>query len=195
MILGFPVTHILVFISSQLLLLAFVFGNSCKTAFEAIIFLFIMHPFDVGDRCEVDGIQVCLDIFSTMIQVFITQPQIQTEQSYDVPFVFLILVQMVVEEMNILTTVFLRHDQQKIIYPNSVLATKPIGNFYRSPDMVEDIDFSVHISTPMEKIALIKERIKWYALTTCNCNNFWLWLQLHSVPDTILWNISLKSLN
>ncbi|OMP03990.1 Mechanosensitive ion channel MscS [Corchorus olitorius] len=67
--------------------------------------------------------------------------------------------QMIVEEMNILTTVFLRSDGQKIIYPNSVLSTKPIGNFYRSPDMVETIEFCVHVSTPSEKIAIMKERI------------------------------------
>ncbi|KAJ6680965.1 MECHANOSENSITIVE ION CHANNEL PROTEIN 5 [Salix koriyanagi] len=125
-ILGIPISHFLVLISSQLLLVVFIFGNTCKTVFEAIIFLFIMHPFDVGDRCEIDGIQLR------------------------------------VEEMKILTTVFLRNDNQKIIYPNSVLASKPIGNFYRSPDMVEAIDFSVHISTPMEKIASLKDKIKGY---------------------------------
>ncbi|KAL4279674.1 hypothetical protein GQ457_03G037810 [Hibiscus cannabinus] len=125
-ILGIPVTHFLVFISSQLLLVVFIFGNTCKTVFEAIIFLFIMHPFDVGDRCEVDGVQ------------------------------------MVVEEMNILTTVFLRCDGQKLIYPNSVLSSKPIGNFYRSPDMIETIEFCIHVSTPSEKIANMKERITRY---------------------------------
>ena len=55
LILGVPINHFLVFISSQLLLVAFVFGNTCKTTFEAIIFLFVMHPYDVGDRCEIDG--------------------------------------------------------------------------------------------------------------------------------------------
>ncbi|KAL5847920.1 hypothetical protein ACOSQ3_011444 [Xanthoceras sorbifolium] len=126
-IFGIQITHFLVFISSQLLLAVFIFGNTCKTVFEAIIFLFIMHPFDVGDRCEVDGIQL------------------------------------IVEEMNILTTVFLRcTDNQKITYPNSVLSTKPIGNFYRSPDMIETIEFCVHISTPVEKIATMKERIIGY---------------------------------
>lgn len=39
-------------------MVVFIFGNTCKTVFEAIIFLFAMHPFDVGDRCEVDGVQV-----------------------------------------------------------------------------------------------------------------------------------------
>ncbi|KAK9071804.1 hypothetical protein SSX86_008233 [Deinandra increscens subsp. villosa] len=123
LILKVATTHFFIFLSSQLLLVVFVFGNTCKTTFEAIIFLFVMHPFDVGDRCEIDTVQ------------------------------------MVVEEMNILTTVFLRYDNQKIIYPNSVLSTKPIANYYRSPDMGDAIDFCIHVSTPVEKVALMKERI------------------------------------
>ncbi|CAN8259349.1 unnamed protein product [Cochlearia groenlandica] len=123
LILGIATTKFLLLLSSQLLLVAFVFGNSCKTIFEAIIFLFVMHPFDVGDRCEIDGVQL------------------------------------VVEEMHILTTVFLRYDNQKIIYPNSVLGTKPIANFFRSPDMGDAVEFFVHIATPPEKIAAIKQRI------------------------------------
>lgn len=69
------------------------------------------------------------------------------------------MLQMVVEEMNILTTVFLRYDNQKIIYPNSVLLTKPISNYYRSPDMGDAIDFVIHVATPVEKVAMMKERI------------------------------------
>lgn len=57
-LMGFLTTQILVFISSQLLLVAFMFGNTAKTVFEAIIFVFVMHPFDVGDRCVIDGVQV-----------------------------------------------------------------------------------------------------------------------------------------
>ena len=66
---------------------------------------------------------------------------------------------MIVEEMNILTTTFLRYDNQKIAYPNSVLSTMPIGNYQRSPDMGDAIDFCIHVSTPAEKIANMKERI------------------------------------
>ncbi|KAI3935328.1 hypothetical protein MKW98_027148 [Papaver atlanticum] len=126
LILEIATTKFLVLISSQLLLVAFMFGNTCKMVFEAVIFLFVMHPFDVGDRCEVEDVQ------------------------------------MVVEEMNILTTVFLRYDNQKIIYPNSVLATKPISNLYRSPDMGDAIDFCVHVSTPVEKISTMKKRLTAY---------------------------------
>ncbi|XP_074269346.1 mechanosensitive ion channel protein 10-like [Silene latifolia] len=126
LMMGFLTTKILVFITSQLLLVAFMFGNTVKTVFEAIIFVFIMHPFDVGDRCVIDGVQ------------------------------------MIVEEMNILTTVFLRYDNEKIFYPNSVLSTKPISNFYRSPEMSDAVEFSVDFSTTAETISVLKARIKEY---------------------------------
>lgn len=61
LMMGFLTTKVLVFVSSQLLLAAFMFGNTAKTVFEAIIFVFVMHPYDVGDRCVIDGTQVsCL---------------------------------------------------------------------------------------------------------------------------------------
>ncbi|XP_068645122.1 mechanosensitive ion channel protein 6-like [Aristolochia californica] len=129
LILGIATTHLLVLISSQLLLVVFIFGNTCKTIFEAIIFVFVMHPFDVGDRCEIDSVQ------------------------------------MVVEEINILTTIFLRYDHQKIVYPNSVLSSKPISNYYRSPDMGDAIDFSIHLATPVERITVMKDRIKRYIVS------------------------------
>lgn len=58
LILEIATTKFFLFLSSQLVLVAFVFGNTCKNIFEAIVFLFVMHPFDVGDRCEIDGVQV-----------------------------------------------------------------------------------------------------------------------------------------
>ncbi|KAJ0241883.1 Mechanosensitive ion channel protein 8 [Hirschfeldia incana] len=119
-------SKVLLFVSSQVVLLAFIFGNTVKTVFESIIFLFIVHPYDVGDRCEIDDVQL------------------------------------VVEEMNILTTVFLRYDNLKIMYPNSLLWQKSISNFYRSPDMTDTIEFCVHILTPLEKIATIRQRISNY---------------------------------
>ncbi|KAF3953922.1 hypothetical protein CMV_020671 [Castanea mollissima] len=119
-------TKVLVFFSSQLVVAAFMFGNTCKTIFEAIIFVFVMHPFDVGDRCVIDGVQ------------------------------------MMVEEMNILTTVFLKLNNEKVYYPNSVLATKPIINYYRSPDMGDYVEFSIDFVTPIERIGMLKDKIKTY---------------------------------
>lgn len=59
LLMGIATTKVLVLLSSQLVVAAFMFGNTCKTIFEAIIFVFVMHPFDVGDRCVVDGVPVC----------------------------------------------------------------------------------------------------------------------------------------
>lgn len=67
---------------------------------------------------------------------------------------------MVVEEMNILTTIFLRYDNEKVSYPNSVLATKPISNFYRSPEMIDSVEFAIDFATKVEHIAGLKERIE-----------------------------------
>ncbi|RZC68092.1 hypothetical protein C5167_031352 [Papaver somniferum] len=58
LIMGFLTTKVVVFMSSQMLLVDFMFGNTAKQIFEAIIFVFVMHPFDVGDRCVVDGVRV-----------------------------------------------------------------------------------------------------------------------------------------
>ncbi|CAH2051510.1 unnamed protein product [Thlaspi arvense] len=116
----------LLFLTSQVVLLAFMFGNTLKTIFESIIFLFIIHPYDVGDRLVIDTVE------------------------------------MVVEEMNILTTVFLRADNLKIVYPNILLWMKAIHNYNRSPDMGDEVQCCLHITTPPEKIAAIKQRISSY---------------------------------
>lgn len=67
---------------------------------------------------------------------------------------------MMVEEMNILTTVFLKLNNEKVYYPNSVLATKPISNYYRSPDMGDYVEFSIDFVTPIERIGMLKDKIK-----------------------------------
>jgi len=36
-------------VSSVLLGLSFIFGNSIRNIFESVVFLFVVHPFDVGD--------------------------------------------------------------------------------------------------------------------------------------------------
>lgn len=64
------IPHFIVLISSQLLLVGFIFQNALKTTFEAIIFLFIMDPFDVGDRCEIDEVQVVNQINNRSIEYY-----------------------------------------------------------------------------------------------------------------------------
>ncbi|CAM6056293.1 unnamed protein product [Sphagnum tenellum] len=126
LIMGVNTQKLLVAFSSILLPSVFVFGNAARSTFESLIFLFIMHPFDVGDRILVDGNSL------------------------------------VVEELNILNTIFLSGSNEKVYYPNSVLASKPISNFYRSPDQWDTIDFQIHASTPVEKIGILKEKMTKY---------------------------------
>ncbi|GLT44297.1 hypothetical protein SLA2020_182030 [Shorea laevis] len=130
------------FVISLRPLYSFVFGDYLTRIFEAVLFLFVTHPFDVGDRCKIDGEQ------------------------------------MVVEEIKLLDTIFLRHDKQKTTISNSVLTSKMITNYNRSPDMEDEILFSIHLATPAAKIAMMKERIKscisskekhWYPKPTIIC--------------------------
>ncbi|KAL8532534.1 hypothetical protein ACS0TY_008941 [Phlomoides rotata] len=39
---------LLIFIGTQVLLASFMFGNTVQTSFEGIIFMFVLHPFDVA---------------------------------------------------------------------------------------------------------------------------------------------------
>ncbi|KAH9686869.1 Mechanosensitive ion channel protein [Citrus sinensis] len=133
-------TKVVFFVLTQLVLVGFMFQNTCKMVFESIVFIFVMHPFDIGDRCVIDGVQ------------------------------------MVVEEMNILTTVFLRYDMEKIYYPNAVLLTKPISNFYRSPEMSDNVNFTIDMSTSMETIIALKKAIQVYVESKPN-----YWNPKHSV--------------
>lgn len=149
LLMGIATTKVIVFLSSQFVAAAFVFGTTCRTIFEAIIFVFVMHPFDVGDRCVVDGVPL------------------------------------LVEEMNILTTIFLKLSNEKISYPNSVLATKPISNYNRSPDMSDTVEFSIAFATPIEKIGMLKERIKLYLE-----NNSLHWYPNHSVVVKEIENVN-----
>ncbi|CAN0880642.1 Mechanosensitive ion channel protein 10 [Linum grandiflorum] len=126
LVMGLATVKVLLVVTSQLLLVGFMFQNTCKTIFESIIFVFVMHPFDVGDRCVIDNIH------------------------------------MIVEEMNILTTVFLRYDMEKIYYPNSVLISKPISNLRRSPDMGDSVEFTIDVSTSIDDFNALKRAIQMY---------------------------------
>jgi small-conductance mechanosensitive channel len=70
-------TKVLLLLSSQFVVVAFIFGNTCKTIFEAIIFVFVMHPFDVGDRCVIDDIPVTFKALIFLFSFFIFFPPLR----------------------------------------------------------------------------------------------------------------------
>ena len=51
-------TKFLVVFSAKFVGFAFLFGSTCKNIFESFVFVFVMHPYDVGDRCVIDGVMV-----------------------------------------------------------------------------------------------------------------------------------------
>lgn len=71
LVMQFATSKVLVFITSQLLLVAFIFGNTCKTIFEAIISVSVTVPFDVGDRCIIEGVQVLYTISSFYVKILL----------------------------------------------------------------------------------------------------------------------------
>jgi small-conductance mechanosensitive channel len=119
---------LLVLASSSILAAVFVFGNTCKTVFEAIIFLFMVHPYDTGDIIVVHG------------------------NRYQV------------EEMQLLTTILLStSDNSKVYISNAKLAQAEIINQYRSPDMIEVLEFQVLASTPGDKIYALRNQVARFA--------------------------------
>lgn len=51
---------------------------------------------------------------------------------------------------------------EKVYFPNSLLLTKSIANYYRSPDQWDAIEFHIYMRTPVEKLAVLKERLQRY---------------------------------
>eukprot|EP00898_Chlorokybus_atmophyticus_P001837 jgi/Chlat1/2654/Chrsp178S02508 len=70
-IMGVAVSALLVALSSWVLLFVFIFGNSAKATYECLVFLFSVHPFDVGDRCIIDNIHMFVDEIRLQSTVFL----------------------------------------------------------------------------------------------------------------------------
>lgn len=70
MIFGVSLGPVLVTSMSFLLAITFMIGNSAKTVFEGIVFLFITHPYDVGDRVFIDGQNLFVKELGIMTTVF-----------------------------------------------------------------------------------------------------------------------------
>ena len=89
----------------------------------SIIFLFIKHPYDVGDRVKVDK-----DVYT-------------------------------VKEIRLLSTIFLGGDNALVQAPNTVLNSKFLINFRRSPEMSEPFTFDVAYETSFEQIEALRGRM------------------------------------
>ncbi|GLT59050.1 hypothetical protein SLA2020_318940 [Shorea laevis] len=107
-------TGALVVLITQFAALAFIFGDTGKSLFQGIVFVFVMHPFDVGDCCLISGEE------------------------------------MVVERINLLSTVFGKNMKDKVVYPNSFLTGTQIKNLDKGNRHVIRDSFEITIDKPKD---------------------------------------------
>ena len=119
---------------------AFIFSTTATHLFESVIFLLVIHPFDVGDR--------------VYIPLSTTGPLSPTgETNMD---------NLVVVEMHVLSTIFERWDGIRIYVQNHILATKPIFNIRRSGPIRDYMRLQVAFDTPLEKLNQLRKRIEMF---------------------------------
>lgn len=102
----------------------FAFQSSVKNTLDSIIFLFCIHPYDVGDR------------------VFITLNG-QEEN-------------LVVSEMNVFSTTFIKFNGSVLYVSNSVLLCKTITNIRRSGMLLEVLRLSISADTDMGRLGMFR---------------------------------------
>ncbi|KIL66205.1 hypothetical protein M378DRAFT_186034 [Amanita muscaria Koide BX008] len=103
--------------------LSWLFGASMQEILGSMIFLFIKHPYDVGDRVHINS-------------------------SY-----------YTVQEINLLSTVFLDSNLALVQAPNNILNTLWIQNIRRSREMSESFTFNVAYATTFSDLEKLREKM------------------------------------
>lgn len=67
---------------TTLLSLSFIFAVTCQEFLGSCIFLFVKHPYDVGDRVHIDGVHLVVERISLLYSVF---TRIDTKQVTQIP--------------------------------------------------------------------------------------------------------------
>jgi small-conductance mechanosensitive channel len=137
---------LLLALSTMLSGAAFAFGTSARNMFESMIFLLVIHPFDVGDR-------VFVPLGTTMASLATTAASMSGVDALD---------NLIVAEMHLLSTVFERWDGVKLYVPNYILAAKPIFNIKRSGPLLEIQRLHIDFTTPMAKVEELRRRLDEY---------------------------------
>lgn len=117
---------------------AFIFSTTATHLFESVIFLLVIHPFDVGDR--------------VYIPLSTTGPLSPTGEAN--------LDNLVVVEMHVLSTIFERWDGIRVYVQNHILATKPIFNIRRSGPIRDFLRLQIAFDTPLEKLNHLRRRLE-----------------------------------
>lgn len=129
--------------SSVMLAFVFVFGNSIQNMYEAVIFLFVVHPLDVGDvLMGQDGswLQVRAQIIAPKLQpaqICRGSSAWHCVQSNSCEHSEMSIRQLQVEEMALQNLTLRRSDGVRIFYPITKLCKEPIFNISRSANRWE----------------------------------------------------------
>lgn len=107
--------------------IGYLFQNTAGMVFNSMVFVFVEHAFDVGDRVIID-------------KEFL-----------------------MVERVEIFTTIFRRWDGTAVYIPNSELAGKNIYNIRRSGSQTDSIDLSLEADTSIDSIWNLRDRLVEYA--------------------------------
>jgi small-conductance mechanosensitive channel len=116
---------------STVLALSWLFSATAQEFLQSVIFVFIKHPFDVGDRVSIYGN---------------TGPQLKGDDYF-------------VKEISLLFTEFKKMEGQVVQAPNSYLNTLFILNMRRSGGLAEAIPVVIRFGTSLEQIEGLRNRL------------------------------------
>ncbi|RFU78956.1 mechanosensitive ion channel family [Trichoderma arundinaceum] len=152
---------------TALLSLSFVFAVTTQEFLGSCIFLFVKHPYDVGDRIEISGTQMLVDRISLLYTVFTRTDRMQVSQ---VPNIVLnnLWIDNVTRSkaMSETFTVDVSFDTS---FEDIELLRVEMENFVRSPENSRDFqpDFSIGVGgvNNLDKLTLklsIKHKSNWH---------------------------------
>ncbi|KIJ22990.1 hypothetical protein M422DRAFT_276512 [Sphaerobolus stellatus SS14] len=133
-VLDSQLTTLLAGVGTFVLGLSWLIGGSLAEVLTSIIFLFIKHPYDVGDRVVINATNYT------------------------------------VQEIMLLSTIFLDKNNTAVQVPHIVLSTAFISNIRRSPTMSETFAFDVAFDTTFSQIEQL--RVKMLAFVVANKRDF-----------------------
>lgn len=122
---------VLVSVGSVLLALSWLFSATTQELLQSIIFVFVKHPFDVGDRVTIYG----------------TTGAKGTGDDY------------FVKEISLLYTEFKKMEGHVVQAPNSYLNTLFILNQRRSGGLSEAVPIIIRFGTSLEQIEMLRNRL------------------------------------
>ncbi|KAG0147088.1 hypothetical protein CROQUDRAFT_43461 [Cronartium quercuum f. sp. fusiforme G11] len=134
---------------------SFIFGNAAKNLFESMLFIFSIHPYDVGDL-----------VFIGKPLNLLTRPHVKFRNHSQFGSSLFRLIDdapLFVLEFGLFSTTFQRVDGQVMVAPNSILSSqKYILNVRRSGSMWETTNIMVGFDTPLDVLQEFRSRLRQY---------------------------------